>query len=176
MTPTHTFLDPREEGFQVRLASAPADFAGAHALRHQVFCVEQGLFDNDRDDIDAIASTIVACTVGEATARHIVGTVRIHQTDPGQWMGSRLAVVTGWRRRAGLGAALIRMAVGTAHARGCTLFLAHVQSQNVKMFEALHWRSLEACDLHGRPHCLMQADLRHYPPLWQETAPVSSAA
>ena len=164
------------DGFHLRLAAHPGEFTGAYALRHQVFCVEQGLFESDLDAIDAVATTIVACADGEAAVGQIVGTVRIHQMEPGVWMGSRLAVIAAWRRRAGLGAALIRMAVGTAHARGCRRFLAHVQAQNVAMFETLHWKSLENCDLHGRPHALMQADLQHYPPILQEAESLCSAA
>jgi putative N-acetyltransferase (TIGR04045 family) len=150
---------PIAGGFHVGLAAEPAHLAGAHALRHHVFCLEQGLFDDDRDDIDALASIIVALADKDA----VVGTVRIHEAEPSLWFGSRLAVAPAWRRRAGLGAALIRAAVSTAHARGCKRFLAHVQVQNVPMFEALHWKKLEACLLHGVPHALMQADLAHYP-------------
>jgi putative N-acetyltransferase (TIGR04045 family) len=65
----------------------------------------------------------------------------------------------------GLGAALIRLAVGTAHARGCTVFRAHVQAANVVLFRRLHWRSLDSVVLHGHPHDLMEADLAHYPPI-----------
>jgi putative N-acetyltransferase (TIGR04045 family) len=147
-------------GFHVGLATSPAHLAGAHRLRRQVFCVEQQLFVDDRDDIDARSSTIVALADGDA----VVGTVRIHEAGPALWFGSRLAVAPAWRRRAGLGAALIRAAVSTAHARGCRRFLAHVQVGNVGMFEALHWQLLETGTLHGSPHALMQADLAHYPP------------
>jgi putative N-acetyltransferase (TIGR04045 family) len=63
-----------------------------------------------------------------------------------------------------LGTALIRLAVSSAHARGCTKFLAHVQSQNALLFRRLHWRTLDVIDLHGLPHHFMEADLRFYPP------------
>ncbi len=146
-------------GFHVGLATTPAHLAGAHALRRQVFCLEQRLFGDDQDHIDAHSNTIVAVADGDA----VIGTVRIHEAEPGLWFGSRLAVAHAWRRRAGLGAALIRAAVSTAHARGCRRFLAHVQVQNVAMFEALNWRALETFTLHGLQHALMQADLAHYP-------------
>jgi putative N-acetyltransferase (TIGR04045 family) len=159
-------------GFHIGLAAKPAHLAGAHALRHQIFCLEQQLFTNDRDGIDAISNTIVALGDGDA----VVGTVRIHEAEPGLWFGSRLAVARAWRRRAGLGAGLIRAAVCTAHARGCRRFLAHVQVQNVAMFETLHWRALETCTLHGRHHALMQADLAHYPPAaWPEASAGAAA-
>jgi putative N-acetyltransferase (TIGR04045 family) len=159
-------------GFHVGLATAPAHFAGAHRLRRQVFCSEQRIFIDDQDEIDALASTIVALADGDA----VVGTVRIHEAEPSLWFGSRLAVAHAWRRRAGLGAALIRAAVSTAHARGCRRFLAHVQVPNVPMFEALHWQALETCTLHGLPHALMQADLAHYPPAASPYAGSAGAA
>jgi putative N-acetyltransferase (TIGR04045 family) len=156
--------EPRLAGLAVRLAGHPDEFAGAFALRHQIFCIEQRIFACDRDEIDDVASTIVAC-LGTGPGCEIVGTVRIHEAGRKLWFGSRLAVAPAWRRRAGLGAALIGVAVGTAHAHGCRRFLAHVQARNVCMFESLHWRRLEDCLLHGHPHTLMQADLDFYPPI-----------
>jgi putative N-acetyltransferase (TIGR04045 family) len=94
----------------------------------------------------------------------VVGTVRIHEAEPGLWWGSRLAVAEGHRKVGALGASLIRLAVASAHARGATRFLAHVQSQNAPLFQRLHWRTLDIVDLHGRPHHRMQADLDFYPP------------
>ena len=32
------------------------------------------------------------------------------------------------------------------------------------LFRRLHWQTLDEIEMHGRPHHLMQADLRHYPP------------
>lgn len=162
----------QEGGFHVGLATAPSHLAGAYALRHQVFCVEQRLFVTDQDAIDAVSTTIVAVADGDA----VIGTVRIHEAEPLLWFGSRLAVAPAWRRRAGLGAALIRAAVSTAHARGCRRFLAHVQVQNVNMFEALHWQALGTCTLHGLQHALMQADLAHYPPAASPDAGIVGAA
>ena len=98
----------------------------------------------------------------------VVGTVRIHThpegEEPGLWWGSRLAVHAAFRQHGRLGATLIRLAVSSAHARGALVFLAHVQAQNVPLFQRLHWSLLKEETLHGRPHALMQADLAHYPP------------
>ncbi|MET1115930.1 MAG: EAL domain-containing protein, partial [Comamonas sp.] len=47
----------------------------------------------------------------------------------GEWWGSRLAVARAFRGTAALGAGLIQVAVASAHARGCTRFLAHVQDR-----------------------------------------------
>jgi putative N-acetyltransferase (TIGR04045 family) len=81
------------------------------------------------------------------------------------WWGSRLAVAADYRRIGALGSSLIRLAVCSAHARGCRRFYAHVQSQNALLFRRLHWRTIEETELRGRPHHFMQADLAHYPPI-----------
>jgi Acetyltransferase (GNAT) family. len=133
-------------------------------LRQAVFCEEQGVFQgDDRDDIDRIATPIVAIACVGGLPDEVVGTVRIHQAEPGIWWGSRLAVAADYRKQGNLGAALIRLAVTTAHAQDCHTFLAQVQSRNVPLFRRLHWRSLQEIELHGRPHHLMQADLGFYP-------------
>jgi putative N-acetyltransferase (TIGR04045 family) len=151
--------------FQIKFAIEPWERRGAAALRREVFCAEQGLFDgDDRDAIDEIAITLVAVSFVGVAADEVVGTVRIHEAEPGAWWGSRLAVAGDCRGVGALGAGLIRLAVASAHARGCVRFLAHVQSQNAPMFGRLHWRTLDQRDLHGRPHHLMEADLNFYPP------------
>ncbi len=151
--------------YRVKLATEGWERAGAAALRRRVFCAEQGLFDgDDRDAIDRTATPIVAlsdlCGMPDAVA----GTVRIHQPEPGLWIGSRLAVAAEHRRAGSLGAALIRLAVSTAVAQGCRVFQAHVQSRNALLFRRLRWRTLAEVTLHGRPHHHMQADLSQYPP------------
>ena len=151
--------------FQIKFAVEAWEKNAAAALRREVFCGEQGLFDgDDRDAIDEIAIPLVAVSFVGVAADEVVGTVRIHEAEPGVWWGSRLAVAGDYRRIGALGAGLIRLAVSSAHARGCTRFLAHVQSQNALLFGKLHWRTLDQRDLHGRPHHLMEADLDFYPP------------
>ena len=154
--------------FRVKFATTVWERRACAALRRQVFCTEQGIFaDDDRDAIDEHAIPICAFSMLGGDADALVGTVRIHEVleRPGEWWGSRLAVAKTFRGTAALGAGLIQVAVSAAHARGCTRFLAHVQNQNVRLFQALHWASLAAIDLHGRPHHLMQADLAAYPPM-----------
>jgi putative N-acetyltransferase (TIGR04045 family) len=137
----------------------------ALALRRAVFCIEQGLFvGDDRDAVDAHAQLLVAQACVAGMPDDVVGTVRIHEVEPGLWWGSRLAVHAAYRHHGRIGATLIRLAVCSAHARGATRFLAHVQAQNVPLFQRLHWQALGAEVLHGRPHERMQADLAHYPP------------
>jgi predicted N-acetyltransferase YhbS len=132
--------------YQIKFATEAWEKRGAAALRRQVFCVEQGLFGGDADAV--------------------VGTVRIHQhpEDPGVWWGSRLAVSGQYRRLGAVGTGLIRLAVASAHARGCHTFLGNIQSQNAELFHRMHWRTLEEVDLYGKPHHMMQADLDFYPP------------
>ncbi|MBI3528862.1 MAG: GNAT family N-acetyltransferase [Betaproteobacteria bacterium] len=152
--------------FLVKLALDPWELRDAMRLRKAVFCHEQGIFSgDDRDAIDDSAITLVAISCIAGVPDQVVGTVRIHEEKSGVWYGSRLAVHASFRRVSHIGASLIRLAVGSAHARGCGTFLAHVQSQNARMFERLHWRTLMEVQLHGRPHHFMQADLAHYPPL-----------
>ncbi len=150
---------------RVCIATQPWQQAAAAQLRRDVFCSEQGIFTNDdRDDIDDVATPIVAVSRLLGEDDRVIGTVRIHPAGTeGEWWGSRLAVCREYRRQAGLGTSLIRLAVSTAHARGCTRFLAHVQSANVLLFQRLHWQSLGEMTLHGKPHHLMEADLAHYP-------------
>lgn len=170
---------------RVKLATSEQERQATYALRRAVFCAEQGLFDgDDLDAIDAIALPLAAVLLGDdaddvnnqdAAGAHgdsgaVVGTVRIHQTQPGLWYGSRLAVARHARRIGSVGSGLIKLAVGTANARGCESFLAQVQSQNVPLFQRLHWASLAEIDVHGRPHHLMQADLAYYPPIHDPAA------
>lgn len=152
--------------FQVKFATQSWERRGAARLRREVFCDEQGLFNgDDRDGLDDVAIPIVALSLLGLLADDVVGTVRIHESEPGVWWGSRLAVAPDYRKVGALGAALIRLAVSSAHARGATRFLAHVQSQNGLLFRRLHWNIVEEKQLHGRPHYLMQADLAFYPPI-----------
>ncbi len=161
--PATAFVTP---GFLIRAATAPWERHAAAALRHATFVTEQKIFaGHDRDAIDAVATPLVAISTYASEADDVVGTVRIHEETPGLWWGSRLAVAPPYRRVGKLGSELIRLAVGTAHAQGAHSFLAHVQMQNVGLFERLHWRSVAKVDLHGSPHMRMQADLSAYPPV-----------
>ncbi|MBD8905962.1 MSMEG_0567/Sll0786 family nitrogen starvation N-acetyltransferase [Methylorubrum zatmanii] len=158
----------RPSHFRVKFATSAWERRACARLRRQVFCTEQGLFaEDDRDAIDAHAIPICALSTLGGDTDALVGTVRIHELAerPTEWWGSRLAVARPFRGTAALGAGLIQVAVSSAHARGCTRFLAHVQERNVPLFQALHWASLDTVELHGLPHHLMQADLAAYPPM-----------
>lgn len=174
---SHHFQSP---GYYIRAASKPFEAAGAAALRRRVFVEEQQIFrDHDRDEIDLIATHLVAVSTYAHEADQIVGTVRIHEQAPGLWWGSRLAVDREYRAVGRLGAELIRLAVCTANARGCMQFLANVQQQNVPLFRRMHWHVRDQIELHGRPHAVMMVDLGRYPPCadpvqgWYHRAPRS---
>lgn len=151
--------------FRIKWVTLEWEAEQAYQLRRAVFCTEQGIFaGDDRDAIDERAQLLVALSCVAGLPEQVVGTVRIHDEDDGLWFGSRLAVDAQFRSQGQLGATLIRLAVASAHARGCHTFLAHVQSQNVPLFRRLHWNILREETLLGRPHHLMQADLSWYPP------------
>lgn len=152
--------------YRVKFATEAWEYREAAALRRTVFCDEQKIFSgNDRDPIDEIAIPIVALSSFAVASQEVVGTVRIHEMEPGIWWGSRLAVAAEYRKISALGSSLIRLAVCSAHARGCRQFYAHVQAQNAPMFHRLHWDTIEEIVLHGRPHHFMRADLSRYPPI-----------
>lgn len=151
--------------FRIKWADSAWEVAQARALRRAVFCAEQGVFvGDDTDAVDARAQTIVAVSALAGLPDQVVGTVRIHEAEEGLWWGSRLAVHAAFRHHGRIGSTLIALAVRSAHARGACGFLAHVQAQNVPLFEKLRWTKLKDQTLHGRPHALMQADLAAYPP------------
>jgi putative N-acetyltransferase (TIGR04045 family) len=152
--------------FRLKHATEPWEQNGAAALRRHVFCDEQRIFhDHDRDEIDPAAIHLVALSNMAILSDEVVGTVRIHESQPGIWTGSRLAVDSRYRRTGALGAALIKLAVSSATAIGCLRFYAHVQAQNEMLFRRLNWQRIEEVELHGLPHVFMQADLAAYPPL-----------
>ncbi len=156
----------RSPDYIIRFATEVWELAGAAALRHAVFCREQGVFvHDDRDATDDTAIPIVALSMIGGQPDEVIGTVRIHHAGSGLWWGSRLAVAATHRTVGSIGPALIKLAVSTAHARGCQRFHAHVQSRNELLFRRMHWRRTAEVELHGMPHSLMQADLAWYPPI-----------
>jgi putative N-acetyltransferase (TIGR04045 family) len=154
--------------FQVKWATNAWEIEQASRIRREVFCEEQGLFDeHDRDEIDLIAQPLIVTSSILGMPEEVVGTVRIHQPEPGLWLGSRLAVKKVFRSQIVLGASLIRLAVSSANTLGCHTFLATVQERNEVLFKRLHWATTGYQDIHGMKHANMQADLEHYPPLSQ---------
>jgi len=148
-----------------KVASDPWELAAYYRVRRAIFAEEQGLFaHSDVDAHDAHATPIVATSQIAGMPDEVVGVVRIYETTAGMWYGGRLGVCAQYRRRGAVGAALIQVAVSTAHAWGCARFFATVQAANVRYFEHHHFRALEGLELCGRPHALMEADLAAFPP------------
>jgi putative N-acetyltransferase (TIGR04045 family) len=172
---------PKCRHLHFRFAREPWERQGYYALRRDIFCEEQGIFeDTDRDEHDADALPIVAVRNCMGVGDEVVGVVRIDERAPGIWWGSRLGVAESYRsltdftahnvfddeellRFSSVGATLIYKAVSSAHAFGAQRFFAHVQRQNVSLFRRLHWDSIEEVTLHGRLHHKMEADLSCYP-------------
>lgn len=129
----------------------------AFSIRHQVFVVEQRLFEStERDANDESAIHLVAKRGDE-----VVGTVRLYpdHKEQGCWYGGRLAVKEEFRKNK-VGELLVKEAVHLAERLKVKRFLAYIQTQNVGFFEGLGWKRLgEALVYHGRPHQLMEAPI-----------------
>jgi putative N-acetyltransferase (TIGR04045 family) len=151
---------------RAEVASEPWQIAAYFRIRREIFAAEQGIFvDSDEDAFDAHATPIVAQGEIAGMPDGVVGVVRIYRAAEGEdtWFGGRLGVSHAYRRVGAVGTALITEAVATAHGWGCRRFLATVQGANARYFEQHHFRRLEAIELLGRPHFLMEADLSRYP-------------
>lgn len=156
---------PSYSEYTIKWASLDWEAREALALRRRVFCDEQSLFEHDDLDMaDQKAQLIVALGGHGGWHEQVVGTVRIHEEEPGIWYGSRLAVDRAFRTQGYLGAILIKLAVSSAHALGCCCFMARVQAQNETLFKRLHWDRIGEEIVRGTPHVIMQANLDHYPP------------
>ncbi|MGB7084786.1 MAG: MSMEG_0567/Sll0786 family nitrogen starvation N-acetyltransferase [Phormidesmis sp.] len=150
--------------YSFQLALHEPELADYFALRQQIFCDEQELFEqHDRDLIDQRSYPIVAIAHQANQSDRVVGVVRIYEEAPRLWYGGRLGVHPDFRRGWRIGKGLIYKAVTTANTWGCDRFLATVQLQNVRFFTRLHWDSLEEMEILERTHHLMQADLDYYP-------------
>jgi putative N-acetyltransferase (TIGR04045 family) len=148
-----------------QIASEPWHLRGYHALRRAIFVEEQGLFDgSDVDEHDSLATPIVVLGHAAGMPDDVIGVVRIYPTRGGTWYGGRLGVCRTYRTRGIVGSALVFAAVSTAHARGCTRFLATIQEGNVGYFERHGFRTVRSIEVCDRPHRLMEADLAMYPP------------
>jgi putative N-acetyltransferase (TIGR04045 family) len=156
-----------------QVVSEPWQLAAYYEIRRAIFAEEQGLFEqSDVDEHDPHATPIVALGHVGGMLDEVIGAVRIYpqrapgdaETGPGTWYGGRLGVSPRYRSRRVVGTSLICAAVSTAHALGCTRFLATIQLRNVGYFEQHHFASVRPVEVCGRPHRLMEADLRAYPP------------
>jgi putative N-acetyltransferase (TIGR04045 family) len=145
---------PAASALACRLVDGPDELAAHHAVRHQVFVVDQRLFvGNDRDerdleldtlhvvgiDHDAVVGAGHGAVVGAGHGA-VVGAVRLYPLVNGFWQGDRLAVLPAARVRH-LGALLVRFAVATAGERGGHTMVARIQLPNVRFFEHLGWHA-----------------------------------
>lgn len=136
-----------------RLVESAEELAAHHAVRHQVFVVDQRLFEgNDRDERDLAPDTLHVVGIDHDTVARgdrdphvsggsaVVGAVRLYPLTAGYWQGDRLAVLPQARVRH-LGALLVRFAVATAGERGGHTMVARIQLPNVRFFEHLGWHA-----------------------------------
>jgi putative N-acetyltransferase (TIGR04045 family) len=137
-------------GLACRLVETAEDLAAHHAVRHQIFVVDQRLFvGNDRDERDLAPDTLHVVGVDDG---RVVGAVRLYPLHGlALWQGDRLAVLPEARVRH-LGALLVRFAVATAGERGGHTMVAHIQLPNVSFFEHLGWHADGSA---GRYHGVM---------------------
>jgi len=158
MIPSKPSAPPRPRA-ACRIASTADELEVHHRIRHEVFVVEQGLFDGsdvDSHDAEPHAVHVLGLWGGEP-----VGVVRLFLLDPaaGLWQGDRLAVLPDYRVR-NLGKPLVRFAVATAGHRGGRLMVAHIQLPNVAFFERIGWHKHGEVEIYvGVEHQPMAIDL-----------------
>jgi predicted GNAT family N-acyltransferase len=109
--------------------AAGADLAAAMALRHRVFCQEQGVPEAlERDEHDAAALHLVAVDASGA----VVGTCRLVRRGPAMVLG-RMAVEPTARGQ-GVGARLLDLAHAEAAAAGAEEVELHAQRDAVGFY------------------------------------------
>jgi predicted GNAT family N-acyltransferase len=115
--------------YEVRRVRGEAEMASALELRHDVFCVEQGVPEHEElDGRDREALHLVAVADGE-----LVGTCRLLMVgSTGQF--SRLAVRASARRR-GIATALLELAEAEARAAGIRRLVLHAQTYARELYE-----------------------------------------
>lgn len=116
-------------GFEIRRLATEGEYEAALALRHEVFCVEQGVPANEeRDGRDRSGLHLVALLEGEvvATCRLVfVGsTVQF----------SRLAVRQSARRQ-GIASALLRATDAESRAHGANRIVLHAQTYARSLYD-----------------------------------------
>jgi len=72
-------FDYPHSDYTIKWATSEWEINQAKQLRRNVFCLEQGIFDNDdQDDIDDYAQCLIAIANHGCWHDKVVGTVRIH--------------------------------------------------------------------------------------------------
>jgi predicted GNAT family N-acyltransferase len=134
-------------GYQVRRARGEAEMSAALALRHEVFCVEQGVPEHEElDGRDQEGIHLVAVANGE-----LLGTCRVLMVGTTAQF-SRLAVRMSARRR-GIATALLEAADAETRAAGGHRLVLHAQTYARELYENAGYRP------RGRP--FWEAGIEH---------------
>ena len=121
--------------YEVRRARSQHELAAALELRHEVFCVEQGVPEHDElDGRDHEGIHLVAVQDGE-----LLGTCRIVMVG-GTAQLSRLAVRADARRR-GIATALLDLADAETHAAHGRRIVLHAQIYARELYERSGYRA-----------------------------------
>jgi predicted GNAT family N-acyltransferase len=121
-------------GFEVRRARGDAEMSAALTLRHDVFCVEQGVPENEElDGRDPEGIHLVAVADGE-----LLGTCRVLMVGATAQF-SRLAVRQSARRR-GIATALLEEAEVETRAAGGNRLVLHAQTYARELYELAGYR------------------------------------
>jgi predicted GNAT family N-acyltransferase len=133
--------------FEVRRVSTQEEMAGALALRHEVFCVEQGVPEREElDGRDRDGIHLVAIAAGE-----LLGTCRVLMVGTTAQF-SRLAVRASARRR-GIATALLEAADAETRAAGGHRLVLHAQTYAQPLYEHAGYRA--------RGRVFVEAGIRH---------------
>jgi predicted GNAT family N-acyltransferase len=122
-------------GYEIRRAADASELAGALALRHAVFCVEQGVPEREElDGRDGEGIHLVAVAHGE-----LLGTCRLVIVGRTSQF-SRLAVRADARRR-GIATALLVAADQETDAAGADRLVLHAQTYARELYERAGYRT-----------------------------------
>jgi predicted GNAT family N-acyltransferase len=116
----------------IRWAAGPEDVSGALAVRERVFCLEQGVpQEEELDELDDQALHLVAL---EHEDGGVIATLRLLCDAEDAKIG-RVAVDRAWRRR-GIAARMLGLALARARELGCRRARLAAQLEAVALYEA----------------------------------------
>jgi predicted GNAT family N-acyltransferase len=120
---------------EIRRAVGDAEFDELLALRHRVFCIEQGVPKREEiDGRDSDAVHLVAVRVADSGERRVLGTCRLLFVDRTVQL-SRLAVDVAARRQ-GIATLLLREADREAAAARSRRIVLHAQTYAQELYSA----------------------------------------
>jgi predicted GNAT family N-acyltransferase len=116
----------------IRWAAGPEDVSGALAVRERVFCLEQGVpQEEELDELDDQALHLVALEHEDGS---VIATLRLLCDAEDAKIG-RVAVDRAWRRR-GIAARMMGLALARARELGCRRARLAAQLEAVALYEA----------------------------------------